>query len=61
MVVHTCNRCQTEFNKKSNFLVHINKKKQCLIKPIDVVENIENIEKIGFTSKDKLNWAIIID
>jgi len=41
MVVHTCNRCKTEFNKKSNYLVHINKKKQCLIKVNDIIENVD--------------------
>jgi hypothetical protein len=55
MVVHTCNRCKTEFNKKSNFLVHINKKKQCQIKPIDIVENIEDIEKTAKNCENNVN------
>jgi hypothetical protein len=29
MVVHTCTRCKKEFNKKSLYIEHINKKKQC--------------------------------
>jgi CHAT domain-containing protein len=48
MVVHTCNRCQTEFNKKSSFLVHINRKKPCNIKEINIAfipqKNTENNE-----------------
>ncbi len=29
MVVHTCNRCKTEFNKKSHYDCHINRKIKC--------------------------------
>jgi uncharacterized C2H2 Zn-finger protein len=31
MVVHTCERCNKEFNKKSNYLEHINRKFICKI------------------------------
>ena len=29
MVVHTCQICLQEFNKKSHYIQHINKKKKC--------------------------------
>jgi len=38
MVVHTCDRCKKEFNKKSNYLQHLSKKSQCIIKA-DIANN----------------------
>ena len=29
MVIHTCERCNIEFNKKSHYLIHINRKFKC--------------------------------
>ena len=51
MVNHTCDKCKKEFNKKSTYLNHINKKFSCeLIKKDseifpDILKNSENQEK----------------
>ncbi len=41
MVVHKCERCLEEFVKKSHYIQHINKKKQCQI----IIKNISNHSK----------------
>jgi len=42
MVVHTCVRCEKEFNKKSNYLQHLSKKNQCKLKA-EINRNQSNI------------------
>ena len=39
MVVHTCERCKVDFNKKSNYLNHIGRKYQCKEKIEEIIEN----------------------
>jgi hypothetical protein len=39
MVVHTCNRCKTEFHKKSHYVCHINRKIPCKEKVEVIVAN----------------------
>ena len=36
MVIHVCEKCNKEFNKKSNYLMHINKKFDCSNKNIKI-------------------------
>jgi hypothetical protein len=46
MVVHTCNRCKVDFDKKSTFLVHINRKNPCKLKEIEIIiKPSENVKK----------------
>lgn len=43
MVLHVCEKCNKEFNKKSNYLTHVNKKKPCnknLPKNIEITSNL---------------------
>ena len=49
MVVHTCNRCKIEFNKKSTYVNHLKKKNPCKeiieehAQKSDTVNNVEEI------------------
>ena len=47
MVVHICERCNKEFNKKSNYLQHLSKKNPCKIKAANtiIMETIYNIDE----------------
>jgi hypothetical protein len=38
MVVYKCNKCKKEFNQKTNYISHINKKNLCI--DININENI---------------------
>ena len=44
MVVHICNICNKEFNRKSNYTYHINNTK-CSIKCVNNTKNVSDITK----------------
>ena len=50
MVVYTCKRCNIEFDKKSNYLNHLKRKKPCKEKVIEIlqvpVESIKIVEQL---------------
>jgi hypothetical protein len=58
MVVHTCERCNIEFNKKSHYLVHINRKFKC--KEIKKDSEIFQIIPQQLKNNENLNNNIII-
>jgi DNA-directed RNA polymerase subunit RPC12/RpoP len=51
MVCYKCEKCNKEFNKKSNYIKHINKKKPCIVD-----ENNEN--NVNNVNTDKINTII---
>ncbi len=61
MVLHTCEKCNKEFDKKSNYNVHINKKKSCLKNvlnkdnTIKIFQNIPNNSKIFHKAENNIN------
>ncbi len=52
MVVHICKRCLQEFNKKSHYVQHINKKKLC---QENNIKTEENLQKFAETCKNPPN------
>ena len=45
MVVHICERCKKEFNKKSNYLQHLSKKNTCKLKA-EIATTMVNLSNI---------------
>jgi uncharacterized C2H2 Zn-finger protein len=37
MVLYTCEKCNKEFNQKSNYLKHINRKKPCITNESNII------------------------
>jgi uncharacterized C2H2 Zn-finger protein len=49
MVVHTCETCEKEFDKKSKYVAHINKKFKCKPKAQNfTIQKKENYADIDF-------------
>jgi hypothetical protein len=62
MVVHTCDKCLKEFNKKSHYIQHINKKLSCLNIDDKTTEDLQefakncnNLQKIAENCKNLQN------
>ena len=63
MVFYKCEKCNKEFNQKSNYIVHINRKKSCIIINDDTDNNtlIYKCEKCNKEFTKKYNYSLHIN
>ena len=64
MVVYKCEKCNKEFNQKSNYMVHINRKKSCIVNE-NTDNNINTLiykcEKCNKEFTKKYNYSLHIN
>ena len=59
MVFYKCEKCNKEFHQKSNYLLHINRKKSCIIN--ENTNNNTNEDTVNNTNEDTVNNTNIIN
>jgi hypothetical protein len=55
MVLYYCNKCYKSFDKKHNYLVHINRKKSCIKNSVNENEDIDEILEMDTESELNTN------
>ena len=60
MVLYTCQRCLKEFDRKSNYTRHINRKNKCvkITSNNNNNQNVKNVKKCENTNHPNLGMAI---
>ena len=54
MVVHTCERCKVDFNRKSTYLDHLKRKNPCKLKELEISQIPEKIPNFKENSANNL-------